>query len=947
MQPFGWLWFAGRRLRSHLGLALLSLVGITLAISLLTCIPIFSQAVSYQVLRDELTSLGRLNQRPPVAVHFAYMSSSLRPISMADVDNLQHVIADAVSDSTGLPIAQTTAQVNAFVLQMYTAADNISYGVKERTALRQVTISAMPAIADHIVVVEGESYGIAEHGGRAGVWAHEGLADATGTQVGDSYDLESYATGQVIPVYIAGIWRARDRSDPYWYDDPAKDMLASLLVEPEVYSSALSPILPEQTGMDSWYVVLDDRALTVERADRVARGLRSASRVLATKLPGLSMDYSPLEPLERYLQRRAQLDILLVAFSAPTMILLCYFLALLSVVTAYFQREETAVLTSRGANTAFLAVTLSAEQGLLLAVGVPLGILLGYALAQMIGYTQSFLTFVIRPSLAISPGGLDSRLIAAGVVLLLLSRLVPGWYAARRGIVRHQQQVSRPDSGEILPKLVLDLSLLFISAYAYQHLKQRGTVGIINWEPTGDPLRDPLLLLAPWVLILTLCMILAHLFPLLIRVIDTFSSRLRSFSGYMGLHQLARQSGQYSSVIFLAMMCLSLGGFYSSMAQSMDRWLRERINYETGADYTLKQGVVLATTGPDATTSVPPRSDAEIEGGWLLPISDYLDIPGVVAATRVGGYPATVRQTKLGSGRFMGIDRLDFPKVAFFRPDFARVPLGELMNRLAMYSNGVLVSQQFLATNSLREGQFVEMAVNIGSATPKIEFRIVGTFDYFPTMYPAREQVFVGNLDYLFDEVGGIYRHQIWLQTKPDTDTTAVATQVKAMGVYVDAAFDTRQMIMQDEASVERVGLFGVLSIGFLAATILSGMGLLVYTFASLQSRLQQISVLRAIGSGVRDVLTMMAIEYAIVVAYGVVAGVITGVVASWLFVPIFQFSAEPALAIPPLLAQIAWQKTTWIAIIFASALSVSFVAVLYQLTRLEFFQILRMGQHP
>ncbi len=73
------------------------------------------------------------------------------------------------------------------------------------------------------------------------------------------------------------------------------------------------------------------------------------------------------------------------------------------------------------------------------------------------------------------------------------------------------------------------------------------------------------------------------------------------------------------------------------------------------------------------------------QGVWdFLPISQHLTLPGVEAAARVGKYAGDLQAAgRDTSGRLVGIDRVDFPKVAFFRPDFASEPLVALMNRLA------------------------------------------------------------------------------------------------------------------------------------------------------------------------------------------------------------------------------------------------------------------------
>jgi putative ABC transport system permease protein len=158
--------------------------------------------------------------------------------------------------------------------------------------------------------------------------------------------------------------------------------------------------------------------------------------------------------------------------------------------------------------------------------------------------------------------------------------------------------------------------------------------------------------------------------------------------------------------------------------------------------------------------------------------------------------------------------------------------------------------------------------------------------------------------------------------------------RIQEMGVLPLSVGDARALLRKEGEQAERIGIFGVLSIGFIAGSILSWLGLLVYTSASMQGRMQQIGVLKAIGVQTAETLLMEGVEYAGVILYGVLGGVVAGALASYLFVPYFQF-----------LPLIAWGKIFWFSAIFAGALIVSEVAILYQTTRKDVFQALRMGQ--
>ena len=733
----GWvlsvLRLACRRLRSRPGLTLLSLAGITLAVALAAGVPVFSQGVSYLVLREELDRMEHAAGRPACAVRFYYLPSEQRPLGVPEAQGMEAVLRGLIAERIDLPIAQSVRRLESGALTLRPAGGSAPAGGDDAVA-RALTCSAFGGVAEHVEVVDGAPFGQIGRDDRLALWAHEETANAFGLNPGDEYDLVD-GRGSRILAYVAGIWRARDPADPYWYEDPASALGSTFLVTESDYLATVQSLQPAGAGFASWYFVLDERAFSVAGADGFARGLGQLANAASSRLPEIRMDYSPLEPLARYRQRRSLLASLLVGFSLPGAGLLLYFLSLISLAAGANEREEIAILSSRGGGRLFILALLGVEAGLLVALGAALGLGLSLGVAQAMGYSQSFLAFVRRPALPVSLRGLDLRLFGAAVLMLLLARLVPSWQAARESVVTHLRRRSRPAPVRVFSLLMADLGLCAVTAYAYYQLSERGAIGIIGWEPAGDPFRDPLLLLAPSLFILTVSLMVAHLFPLWVRPVDWLGQRTNLFPAYMGLRHLVRQSGQYAGALFLVVICLGLGTFYSSMAHSLDRWLCDRIYYQVGADLSFKQGLPQAAQGAGMQAQPVPASEEEVEGGWLLPVSVYLEIPGVTRAARVGEFPATAVLLRPTKGRFLGVDRLDFPLVAFWRDDFAPVSLGELMNRLAAVDNGLLVSRRFLQGNLLSEGQPVDLDVRVGSSMQQVRLRIVGVYDYFPTVY--------------------------------------------------------------------------------------------------------------------------------------------------------------------------------------------------------------------
>ena len=937
------LGLALRRLFSRPSLTLLSLLSIVLAIGMVASIPVFSQGVSYLLLQDELAEVAATYHRPPLTMRFYYIVPKTSALSLDNALRLEDNWRGIVENETGLTVADTLTYVASPGMTIKPLGEDTVYTqIKDNTIVENVQFAVVTNIEDRISIVEGLPYGTESNDGGVPVWLNAKKAAELGFQLGETYQMVEGASGRSIPISVAGIWEPTDPSDFYW-SATTISWRKLLLVTDSIYRRAIEPALSRKTGIAVWYLSPDEEALMLHQADAVAKGLSLVPSRADLLFPNTKMDVSPERPLNRYLQRRASLSALLVGFSLPALGLLLFFLWILSHVTVQFQQEEIAILASRGAGRRFVTFLILLETLLLLVVGIPLGLGAGYFMARAMGLASGFLVFTPRACIPATLLEADWRLLGLALLLLLLARGIPALRAARGGIVQHLRSRSRPRVAITTLLLAGDGALIALSWYAYQQLSQRGTLGIIGWEPSGDPFRDPLLLLAPSLFVFTSALVLTHLFPLLMGPLGRLGNRLRSFVAYMGLTQLHRQGAHYSGSLFLTMVCLSLGAFYASMALSLDQWLADRIHYQVGADYSFQQGIPPPDMG--GPLSPDEEADPEVVSAWLLPVGDYLEIPGVEDATRVAVFNTKTSASRVIDAVFLGIDRYDFPRVAFHRSDFNQVPLGELMNRLGMYPNGILVSRNFLQRSRLLEGQTTTLDITINYGAFEHEFLIVGVYDYFPTAYPQDTEVFVGNLGYLFEQVGDESLHQIWMTTGDDAAPQTIIDNLLHLGIWPIRVRDARALLTLDEERVERIGLYGILSVGFLASTLLASLGLLVYTYASLQGRLQQISVLRAVGLKTRLVLAMVGVEYLGVILFGVLWGVVVGIATAYLFVPFFRVSGDPVFALPPFVRHIAWGQIGILAFVFGSALLGSQAIILYWSTRRDLFQVLRMGQ--
>jgi predicted lysophospholipase L1 biosynthesis ABC-type transport system permease subunit len=272
-----------------------------------------------------------------------------------------------------------------------------------------------------------------------------------------------------------------------------------------------------------------------------------------------------------------------------------------------------------------------------------------------------------------------------------------------------------------------------------------------------------------------------------------------------------------------------------------------------------------------------------------------------------------------------------------------------MMNRLAVAPESILVPDSFMQEHNFNIGDVISMTIVVRDLMSiNSDFLIAGTYNYFPTVYDD-QITFIGNLDYINTLTGLTVAHDIWLKLKPDTNTKEFLKNMTAqLGISASSATnavrDANAMVVAEQGRMERVGIFGTLSVGFLAAALMAILGLLVYSYASLQERAYRLAVLNAVGLSRNQIMAQVVMEYAFLALFGAVAGALIGLATSELFIPFFRFTGEKgiATALPPLLPIIASGQLRNLSLIFGVSIVVIEVGSMASILHNRLIQILK-----
>lgn len=958
---------AAKRLWNNKGLTLCSIVGLITAVALISSVPLYAETANFKVLKEQLsTGEGETQRmRPPFAFMYRYIGAWHGPVEVENYDPVDEYISQSVPGIIRLPPKTSVRHVKTDNFSLFPLSEAAYIGLRQ--PLGWVNLGFVSDISEHIELLEGQFPPDALADSEViDVMISQALAEEAGIQIGETYVVfkraetssdSSAETEEAKPtqfqVRVVGVWAPSDIKDDFWFYNP-KALSNSLLLSEGSFRARIAPSMEKEVYAAIWYIVFDGENVRTDDVPGLLGRINYCNTRVGTLLPNTVLDISPTQALETYRWTTFVMTIVLYVFAIPILGLVLYFIGLISGLVVERQRGEIAILKSRGTGD-LQVIGIYALEGIMIgAVSLAAGIAVGRRLAIAMGNTVSFLAFGTREPLPVIVTPRTIRMAALGVAIGLFASLSPAMRAARLTIVTYKRERARAMEKPVWQRFFLDFLLLIPAGYGYYTLNNRGTISFLGNEGGGDPFSDPLLFLVPSLTIFAVSLVFIRFFPLVMEFLAWLSGQISPVvSVVLAFRQLARVAKQYTGALLLLVLTLSLATFTASMARTLDRSLTDRMYYKYGSDYHMvevgESPEDQAEAAGQGESSSGDQSAAESMGGWVfVPVSEHLRVPGIEGATRIGSFPATAsigRST--ANGRFFGVDRLDLPNVAFFRPDFSYSPLGSLMNRLALDNSAVIVSPNFLSDYSLGIGDRVELTVSVWGARKSIEFIVSGLIKYFPTYYPDEENeyLFVGNLDYVFEQMGGIFPYDVWISTTERLDTEGIQEQLYDLDINVISMRGSREAIEAEQGRPERTGVFGILSVGFVAAAILTMLGFLLHSFISFRRRFIEFGVLRAIGLSVGQMIGFLGIEQVLLIATGITAGTGLGIWVSGLFIPFLQVGTARNIDIPPFVVLIAWDDILKIYAIFAAMLVLAIAGMIWLLMHLRIFEAVKLGE--
>ena len=226
-----------------------------------------------------------------------------------------------------------------------------------------------------------------------------------------------------------------------------------------------------------------------------------------------------------------------------------------------------------------------------------------------------------------------------------------------------------------------------------------------------------------------------------------------------------------------------------------------------------------------------------------------------------------------------------------------------------------------------------------------IDFEIVGSFNRFPSWEPEEGPVIVGNLEYVFERAGGQFPFDVWLRTDANPDYVQIEHELREKGFRILGWEAPGPWVTQALRRPEFQGVVGLLSIGFIACTLLTILGFVLYTVSSFRERAIETGVLRALGFTQREVISFMGWELVVLLFFGLAVGTGIGIWTSGAFIPYLQNGIDPMPTLLPLAPQIAWPRVYQVYLVLGILYVGSTALMTISLMRSQVTQAIKMGE--
>ena len=642
-------WLLRRRLRHSWLLLAVTSFGILASVTIMSTGALYSRALGEAGLRHSVASFSP-------EVHNAQITAQNRPLGQADYSTLESLVEQSSSERLGgmLRSIERFGRTQSNLPLLTTPTTPILGSPSGRPFF-------LTNFAEHTTLTQGRwpvSGAFKDPDGDGAIEIVLGSESSRKLTYlpGDSLFLvPRRGTSERLLLKVVGVAGPIDASEEYWMGAPnyfdlipvGESVVVPLFVNEEDFFQGIGARYSTLVGDFGFHLFLDAGYLTAGNASDVKQqivGLETDLNKVFPRTLVLSRLGLTVDEFERALTLAR---IPLYLYLSLVVVVVLYFLALITGTLGRSQAEEAGQLRSRGASVIQVTGVLAMAEAVVALVAMIVGpflawVIVKYLMLDTINPQGDFATEI--------PLGLAGDMFwmgALGGVMALGVLLVTATGRARMGTLETMMSRTRPPSVPFLHRYYLDI--LAVATVLVIWFQVRGRDGFVAEELASQGINvDPTLVLGPVLGLFAAAVLLLRVLPLVIRLLAWAGGRAGAAWFQFTLVRLARDPIPHGSLAVILMLATALGVFGATFQSSLSQGQSDQARYKIGGDMVVK--------GPALSVGDPEKLGR---------------ITGVIAVSPVLRDSVTLLDGPLGrSVDLLAVDPRSLDKTAWFRDDF-------------------------------------------------------------------------------------------------------------------------------------------------------------------------------------------------------------------------------------------------------------------------------------
>lgn len=933
-------------------------IGFLIVATVVSSIPMYTNAILQRVLILDLQEYqAKYHQYPgtyQVSQTFSFNSQTF-PVYDDYISNtlMKQISVPTVGDVTRLEMG-----LRSYVRTPYSS----------QSAVSRITITALKNLKDKVDILYGREAKPGLVDGAYEVTVNEYSIKNKQLEIGREYLFtlpysaeELFASAESGSYYkfrVVGVVTPTDINDPYWFMD-MKTYDQDVFMD---YDTMVSDFSDNGYITEAnWYKAYDYTKIKISDVRDMIYTLDTQTQQYIEMGGTLRFSMPTIDKMKDYLPREESLQITLWVLILPILVLLCFYIFMVSRMKLEGEANEISVLKSRGASRMQIFTGYIMEWGILAGLSMIFGPLLGYFSCYILGSSNGFLDFVVRKALPVSIDWMAYLYAFAAMILFAIAMLIPAFSASKLSIVEHKQLSARSSKKPLWQKLGLDFILCAASIYGLVRYESI----LSNLSTKGATVAsmgiDPLMFVITSAFMLGVGLLFLRVYPYIVQFLFLLGKKKWTPPFYSSFIRIGRSGSKEIFVMLFIIYSIAVGIFSANSARTINNNLADRYEYLSGAD-------VVATLDTSVLKSAVDLNALVNDNDCVEAAAEVINIP-----QDSNSFVLKLGNQKLNPFNLMGIEPYSFGTTTTLRSDLLPYHINEYLNIINGAQTAVLLSSDYASSVAVGDSVTLE-----GPNGVSMSCVVYGFVDYWPgyqkTFYndgvAENRSLVIVNSSLLKLHFSETYKNnmQIWMMRK---DGSTIDDFVKAMGKSIpyetdedtevaislgkivldygtlavkDLGFSSQKIVkVKNDPTIQ--GFNGMLSLVFLITMGITTVGFLIYWILSLRSRTLQFGIYRAIGMSQHSVMAMLGVEQVLVSLISILFGLLLGDVTSLLFIRLFEMVYSPEERIIPF--QVFHQMSDYLKVYLVIGIMIAIgVGVLIRvISSIKIDQALKLGE--